>query len=91
MESSPAFYGQNEIGDIMKIKEITYQSRRDFKAILVCESCGSEEELRTGYDDRNYHDNVMPNMKCKSCGKSRNDLGIIEKRTATKYAPWEVV
>lgn len=28
----------------MRIKEITYQSRRDFKAIFKCSHCGYEEE-----------------------------------------------
>ena len=52
----------------MKIKEITYQSRRDFRAIFVCEDCGFEEE-RWGYDDRNFHENVIPDMECPKCGK----------------------
>ena len=69
----------------MKIKEITYQHRRDFHAIMECESCGATEALRCGYDDRNYHDNVIPNMKCATCGKSRNDLGIQGEYTQTKY------
>lgn len=68
----------------MKIKEIIYQNRRDFKAIYECEGCGSAYENR-GYDDRNFHDNVVPNMKCKSCGKSRIDLGIEGEFTQTKY------
>ena len=28
----------------MRIKEITYQSRRDFKAIFKCSHCGYEKE-----------------------------------------------
>ena len=28
----------------MRIKEITHQSRRDFKAIFKCSHCGYEEE-----------------------------------------------
>lgn len=68
----------------MKIKEITYQYRRDFKAIFKCENCGNEIE-RWGYDDRNFHDNVIPSVKCENCGKSRNDLGISGEYTETKY------
>ena len=52
----------------MKIKEITSQNRRDFHAIYVCEHCGMEE-VGTGYDDDNFHRNVIPAMKCKKCGK----------------------
>lgn len=51
----------------MKIKKITYQNRRDFKAIFECEHCESTEE-KSGYDDSNFHNNVIPNMKCENCG-----------------------
>lgn len=53
----------------MKIKKIVSQNRRDFTAILICEHCESEEELNSGYDDAYYHNEVIPNMECKSCGK----------------------
>lgn len=75
----------------MKITKITSQYRRDFSADIECEGCGAEEKLGAGYDDRNYHDNVIPDMKCKSCGKSRNDLGIKGQVTQTRYADYEVV
>ena len=52
----------------MKIKEILTQHRRDFRAIYECEHCGNENESY-GYDDTNFHQNVIPNMKCKECGK----------------------
>lgn len=74
----------------MKIKEITRRHRRDFYAIYECEGCGSTEE-KSGYDDRNFHDNVIPSFKCKNCGKSRNDLGIKGNYTQTKYAEYEIV
>ena len=74
----------------MKIKQITNQNRRDFNADMVCEGCGNEKKLIGGYDDRNYHDNVIPNRKCEKCGKSRNDLGIKAELTPTKYAPYEI-
>ena len=74
----------------MKITEITSQNRRDFYADIECEGCGAKSTI-SGYDDRNYHDNVIPNMKCKVCDKSRNDLNIVQEKTATKYADYEVV
>ena len=74
----------------MKKKEITNQTRRDFNAIYECENCGHTQK-GYGYDDRNFHDNVIPEMKCKKCGKSRNDLGINGEFTQTKYEDWEVV
>ena len=52
----------------MKIKEIKSQSRRDFTAIYECEYCGYKEE-GYGYDDPNFHNNVIPDKKCNSCGK----------------------
>lgn len=72
----------------MKIKKILSQHRRDFTAIYECEGCGATKESH-GYDDRYFHDHVIPAAKCESCGKSRNDLGIeieIEiEYTKTKY------
>ena len=52
----------------MRIKEYTYRNRRDFKAIFECEHCGNTYE-DWGYDDANYHNNVVPNFECKECGE----------------------
>lgn len=56
----------------MKIKNITWQHRRDFEAVYVCEHCGNEEKS-TGYDDSYFHNEVIPDMKCKSCGKKTDE------------------
>jgi transcription elongation factor Elf1 len=56
----------------MRIKEITYQHRRDFKAIYECEHCGSIVK-GGGYDDANFHNNVIPMMVCKKCGKTADE------------------
>ena len=56
----------------MKIKKITEQHRRDFRAIYECEHCSSEIKL-SGYDDANFHQNVIPNMECEVCGKKASD------------------
>ena len=69
----------------MKIKEIKSQHRRDFYAIYECENCGYITKEERGYDDRNFHGNVIPEMKCEKCGKSRNDLGISGEFTCTRY------
>ena len=69
----------------MKIKQILSQHRRDFSAIMKCEFCDHEEKDNSGYDDRYYHDNVIPNMKCESCGKSTNSEGGKVDKTPTKY------
>lgn len=71
----------------MKIKEITSQSRRDFYAIYECEHCGHTER-GSGYDDDNFHRNVIPKWECNSCGKT----SAAEYRSmGTKYAANEVI
>ncbi|MCK5608555.1 hypothetical protein KAR91_42125 [Candidatus Pacearchaeota archaeon] len=71
----------------MKIKRIKHQSRRDFTAIYECEHCGNEEEM-SGYDDANFHQNVIPAMPCDKCGKKASDEYI---PLATKYPEGQVV
>lgn len=56
----------------MHIKTFKSRSRRDFTAIYLCEHCGHEQE-GYGYDDSNFHQNVIPKMKCASCGKAASD------------------
>ena len=61
---------------MMRIKEKTYQNRRDFKAIYECEHCSfvsNDKDYDFGYDDRNFHDNVIPKFECKKCGKKASD------------------
>lgn len=52
----------------MHLKQKLSQHRRDFRAIYECAHCGDTVE-GTGYDDANFHENVIPTMVCKSCGK----------------------
>jgi ribosomal protein L37AE/L43A len=56
----------------VKIKTIKNQHRRDFTAIYECEHCGFEHE-GYGYDDANYHENVIPAMECQKCGKKADE------------------
>ena len=65
----------------MKISEILYQNRRDFSAIYVCEHCGFKKH-GSGYDDRNFHENVIPKMVCPQCGKTAPES---YRPLATKY------
>jgi len=69
----------------MKIKNINSQSRRDFYADYECEGCGHIDKHKNGYDDYNFHHNVIPNMKCPKCGKSTIDLGMDYRPLETKY------
>lgn len=71
----------------MKIKEITSQSRRDFWAIYECEHCAATER-GSGYDDANFHRNVIPQMKCKACGKTAPET---YRPLEPKYAPHVVI
>lgn len=52
----------------MKIQKILNQNRRDFTAYFQCEHC-DHVEIKKGYDDENFHKNVIPSMKCPRCGK----------------------
>ena len=65
----------------MKIDKILGQHRRDFTAVYVCEHCGHTKEAY-GYDDANFHQNVIPAMKCDSCGEVAGDD---YRALATKY------
>jgi hypothetical protein len=56
----------------MKIKKILSQHRRDFEAIYECEHCKYESKSY-GYDDANFHQNVIPNMTCPKCAKTSGD------------------
>ena len=71
----------------MKIKKITSQHRRDFRAIYECEHCGHEHE-GSGYDDANFHNNVIPTFECQQCGKKGCDS---YRPLAPKYAEHQVV
>ena len=71
----------------MKIKEIKSQHRRDFIAIYECEHCGFKKE-GSGYDDVNFHQNVIPKMRCENCGEISSESC---RPLATKYDDSEVV
>lgn len=71
----------------MKIKTILTQSRRDFTAIYECEHCGHEDKAY-GYDDDNFHQNVIPKMTCSKCGKTASED---YRPLTTKYKAWETV
>ena len=71
----------------MRIKTITSQHRRDFQAIYECEHCGAEQK-GSGYDDANFHQNVVPQMKCEQCGEVAPDN---YRPLTTKYPEGYVV
>ena len=71
----------------MKINKILRQNRRDFIAEYECEHCGHTHEKR-GYDDTNFHNNVVPQMLRPACGKKADDS---YRPLTTKYRDWEQV
>ena len=71
----------------MRIKEILSQNRRDFQAIYECEHCGDQFK-QAGYDDTHFHQNVIPNMECKKCGKKASDT---YRPLATKYEEGQTI
>lgn len=74
----------------MKLVKKLNQMRRDFDGIYECEGCQHQQEV-SGYDDRYFHDEVTPSMKCDNCGKSTLELGMIIQHTPTKYADHQIV
>lgn len=72
----------------MYLKEKTHQIRRDFHGIIECEHCGADRELSSGYDDANYHENVIPDLTCHECGKKAPENG---KRTAPSVPAWKAI
>lgn len=74
----------------MKITSIRSQARRDIYGSMTCEGCGHEQKF-VGYDDDNYHRNVVPTITCKSCGKSANDLGVETRPLGTKYPAHQTI
>jgi len=69
----------------MKLIKKNWQSRRDFEGVYECEKC-KNKETASGYDDRNFHENVTPNWKCKECGESTNSLGVKKEKVNTVYS-----
>lgn len=65
----------------MHIDRIISQHRRDFTAIYKCEHCGFQKE-GSGYDDANFHRNVIPDMVCPNCGKKADET---YRPLTTKY------
>lgn len=75
----------------MKIVKTYEWNRRDFCADIECESCGHKDKITSGYDDSNYYNNVVPDMKCNGCGKSTKDIGTAPDNIRPKYDPYQVV
>lgn len=71
----------------MQIKRYINRNRRDFNAVYQCEHCGAEE-VKSGYDDSYFYQEVIPNMECSECKKK---AGKEYKPLATRYPDSSVV
>lgn len=72
----------------MIILKINSQYRRDFYADMICEHCGHVKKDVSGYDDDNFHRNVIPQMVCEKCGKTASEN---YRPMGTKYTADEVI
>lgn len=71
----------------MILIKVINQHRRDFQGLYECEF-RSEQDIDSGfdsYDDRYFHDTVIPNKKCRKCHKSTKSENAEIKYTPTKY------
>ena len=70
----------------MKLIKKEWQNRRDCKITIKCENCGEVRKNYPAYDDRNFWDNVLPNLECENCGKSTKEIDPeIKQKIKTKH------
>ena len=65
----------------MRVRNLIARHRRDFTAEFECEHCLTSI-IAKGYDDSNFHQNVIPMLVCKECGKQ---AGEAYRPLTTKY------
>jgi len=61
------------------------QNGRDLLIDIKCEKCGHIKTGLPAYDDKNYWEEALPNIRCDECKKSSNDLGSKKEPIETKY------
>jgi hypothetical protein len=70
----------------MKVIKRYDQLRRDLYIDIQCEACGSIRKKVNAYDDAYFWNNVIFNMKCKSCHLSTKDQGLKVQEIGTRYS-----
>ena len=82
----------------MRISEITWRHRNDFKFIADCRHCGKQSRHGDGYADNFYCTVVVPDRCCEHCGlnefgetedakQARNERISREKTAAAQALP----
>lgn len=61
----------------MRIVEVTFRNRNDFKFIAACKHCGEKSRHGDGYADAYYQDVVFPHRHCEHC--SLDEFGASDK------------
>ncbi len=72
----------------MKITKMYDQHRRDFWFDAECEHCGHVVKNQGGYDDANFHQNVMPKRECPECGRTS---AVVGERPEPRYPAHVVI
>jgi RecJ-like exonuclease len=65
----------------VKVKEITETLGKNFWTYLECEYCGAVQKPETGYLDGYYMTEILPALKCRSCGASTLGSAAIENNS----------
>jgi hypothetical protein len=73
----------------MRLISIDDRIRNDWWCSIECEYCANKEMNISMYDDTNYWMNVLPNRKCKKCGKTRKEIeqAYIDTMYADEHLP----
>ncbi|VTS50558.1 Uncharacterised protein [Streptococcus anginosus] len=53
----------------MRIKKIYQSNTEEISQQNMSVNIVAFMKIDSGYDDANYHNNVVPNMECEKCGK----------------------
>lgn len=77
----------------MKIYSILSTHRFDFTAIMQCQFCDGFQTNPSGYDDLNYHNEVIPRIECLWCGKNSagSDNAVVKGKKIQKAEKLEMV
>ena len=73
----------------MKWINVKDRSRNDFWGTTECEHCGFVDTNAKGYDDFNYHENVVPSLRCPACLSTAQDTPTADVQALGEQARYE--